>query len=354
MSTDELIHEAVTIPAHEELIEYASAIVACHAGGLIAATAVTRTALMLCYALVHAQNGWRVFPTGRRNAPAIPNPHPDGSPERQTCKGECGLDGHGVHDATLDVARICAWWGGKYRGYNIGIRPPDHIFCLDNDPKKTGHAAALAALIAEHGPLPHTLMHLSGRLDGGAHRFYLRPPGKLSTKLLGPGFDIKDSAGYLVAPPSLHYATGKPYLTIDAPIADPGWLTDLIVVQPAPPVAPRMPSKFWANTGYSWSRKSPADRLTDYGSWHDVFASTGWTCRDADGDADGARWVHPTATAVHSATVRHGKLFVYSTNTPFDPTGTGDRNGYTRFRAYAILHFNGNESAAAASLRKGA
>ena len=129
-------------------------------------------------------------------------------------------------------------------------------------PEKDGHAEAIAKLIAEHGPLPHTLTHLSGRLDGGAHRFYLRPTGKLTTKLLGPGFDIKDSSGYLVAPRGA-YATGK-YLEVDAPIVDaPPWLVQLIVEEPVPPQPKNKPQQiFWANHGYSWSQ-SPVDVFTD-------------------------------------------------------------------------------------------
>ena len=51
------------------------------------------------YAIELALHDWAVFPL-RGKVPAIPNPHPRGSMERQHCKGECGLHGHGVHDAT--------------------------------------------------------------------------------------------------------------------------------------------------------------------------------------------------------------------------------------------------------------
>ena len=53
-----------------------------------------------------------------------------------------------------------------------------------------------------------------------------------------------------------------------------------------------------------------------------------------------------------SATVRHGCLFVYSTNTPLDITEAGDAHGYTRFRAYAVLDHGGDLSAAARALRE--
>ena len=77
-------------------------------------------------------------------------------------------------------------------------------------------------------------------------------------------------------------------------------------------------------------------------------------CRDADPDADGARWLHPTHTSACSATIRHGCLFVYSSNTVFDVTETSDPNGYTKFRAFAVLDHDGDLSAAAKALRPGA
>ena len=45
-------------------------------------------------------------------------------------------------------------------------------------------------------------MTISGRGDGGSHRFYRRPPGRLSDARLGPGIDIKTSLGYTVHAPS--------------------------------------------------------------------------------------------------------------------------------------------------------
>ena len=69
-----------------------------------------------------------------------------------------------------------------------------------------------------------------------------------------------------------------------------------------------------------------------------------------DPEADGARWVHPNATAKWSATIKHGCLFVYSTNTPFRVTEAGNPIGYTKFRAHAVLNHDGDMSAAARAL----
>ena len=69
------------------------------------------------HAVEYGWHHWPVFPL-RGKLPVIPNPHPKGSREYQTCRGECGLPGHGVLDATTDVETIAAMWE-RYRGANI-------------------------------------------------------------------------------------------------------------------------------------------------------------------------------------------------------------------------------------------
>jgi len=355
----------------DELVGLANTLVVCHAGGLITVTAATRPAVMLAYALIYAMNGWEVFPLGAKKAPRIKSPHPKGS----RCKGECGRDGHGLHDATSDIATICRWWGVEYRCANIGARVQAGLFVLDLDPRKPGHAAAMTKLITDHGLLPHTLTTLSGRLDGGRHLFYRQPPGKLSIAELGPefavvaepGIDIKGRGGLVVLPPSIHHATGKSYIAVDAAVADlPASLVKKLVVVPqmtrsplkggsAASAASTAPGSFWAGAGRSVKfGDSVADWFTDNHTWHHVLEPRGWVCRDADGDADGARWLHPTHTSDVSATVSNGCLFVYSTSTEFEPTGAGDTHGYTKFRAYAVLNFGGDLKAAARYLREAA
>jgi hypothetical protein len=84
-----------------------------------------------------------------------------------------------------------------------------------------------------------------------------------------------------------------------------------------------------------------------------VLEPAGWTCKSTDPDADGAIWLHPNHTSSCSATVSDdGRLYVYSTSTQFEPTAPGDRHGYSRFDAYAVLTFNGDVLAAARSLMR--
>lgn len=91
---------------------------------------------------------------------------------------------------------------------------------------------------------------------------------------------------------------------------------------------------------------SIADEFCATNTWAAVLEPHGWHCRSADPEADGAIWLHPEATSDCSATIRHGCLFVYSTNTPFEVTSAGDAFGYTKFRAYAVLEHAGDLSAA--------
>jgi hypothetical protein len=314
-------------------------------------------AIMLAHAVMRAVNGWAIFPLNGKN-PRIRSPHPKGSAEHGRCKGECGQLGHGVNDATTDIRQVCQWWRFDYRGANIGARVPAGLFVVDFDPRKPGYGAAVE-MLERHGTLPDTLMTISGRRDGGVHRFYRRPPGKLSGRLLVPGFehleepgiDIKTPGGYVVAPPSIHPDTGWPYAEVDAAIADPGWLASFVVAQPR---RQRSASeKFLVSAGYTARPdESIADWYTENHTWGDVLEPHSWTPIDGDGDRDGDRWLHPTATSKCSATINYGCLFVYSTSTLFDPTTPADPHGYTRFRAYAELNFNGDLSEAARSLRK--
>lgn len=302
-------------------------------------------------AMERGVNRWEVFPL-RGKVPAIPNPHPKGSPERQTCKGECGRQGHGLYDATSNVGQIAVWWGGPYRGANIGVRPPASMFVIDVDPR-SGGLTTLARWTRQFGALPPTLTTISGRGDGGHHLYFQHPGGTISGKALrDTGVDLKDRGGYVLAPPSVHPDTGRPYRHVDLPVAPPPrWLVNLLrPTTPSKPTPRHAPVTVGAGFWSSSSSSSIADEFTARTSWADILQPHGWHCLDADPDGDGARWLHPAATSACSATVKNGCLFVYSTNTSFDVTEAGDPHGHTRFRAHAVLNHAGDMSAAARNL----
>jgi hypothetical protein len=86
-------------------------------------------------------------------------------------------------------------------------------------------------------------------------------------------------------------------------------------------------------------------------SWSDLLMPEGWSCCARNGDADGAIWLHPRHTSACSATIRGDRLYVFSPNTPFEPTEAGNPKGYSKFDAYAVLHHGGDWKAATAPLR---
>jgi hypothetical protein len=309
-----------------------------------------------------AKHHWPVFPLNGK-IPAIRRAHSPriayingprvemmsyGPNPLRDCKGECGRLGHGLYDATDDVATVMDWWSGPYAGCNIGCRPPDPVLVIDVDPRNSG-LEFWESLLREYGPFPESQKTISGRGDGGFHLYVRRPAGKISTAALGPGIDFKTSTGYVVMPRSVHPDTGKPYARVDGPIpAPPDWFVKLVNVVPSPPHRKKSMSLLGI---------SSADAYDEAMSWADVLEPHDWTCLDCDPDEEGARWLHPDATSACSATIRivgdRACLYVYSTNTPFEVTEAGDPHGYTKFRAYAVLNHNGDMSAAARAIRRG-
>lgn len=140
---------------------------------------------------------------------------------RCTCGRDCGrnigkhpLTTHGKDDATTDVAQV-AEWVARWPWANWGIRPPAGLIVLDVDPRNGGDTE-LGALASEHGQLPETL---TARTGGGGLHIWLAYTGRTRGQLC-PGVDVKTSAGYVVAPPSLH-ASGDRY----------SWVNQLPVVR---------------------------------------------------------------------------------------------------------------------------
>ena len=149
-------------------------------------------------ALELAAAGWEVLPL-RGKVPATP---------------------HGVKDATRDELQIRAWWRNGRQ--NVGARVPAALMVLDSDPRNGGSFESLALLTGV--ALPETLTVRSGRGDGGEHRYFLHPGGRLTSRLLPAGIDLKTSSGYCVLPPSVHPETGGRYT----------WISPATVPQPLP------------------------------------------------------------------------------------------------------------------------
>ncbi|MFI2352700.1 bifunctional DNA primase/polymerase [Streptomyces sp. NPDC019443] len=164
--------------------------------------------LALAHALSAAERGLPVIPLSPTKLPALRSPH-RGDPEPVLCRGECGLPGHGVHDATTDPAGIRALFAAApwATGYGIACgRPPHHLIGIDLDTKSsTDSVAALQHLALRHlFTIPETVTVLTP--SGGRHLWLTGPPDVVvpnSASRLAAGIDVRGAGGYLVGPGSV-------------------------------------------------------------------------------------------------------------------------------------------------------
>lgn len=186
-------------------------------------------------AVAYCEAGFAVIPLlPRTKKPAIPSLHP--KVERGRCRGECGQLGHGYHDARSDPEWAYRLWSLRPE-WGIGARPTPDQFVVDVDPRNGGDAT-LDRLQQVHGELPETFTVITGRGDGGRHRWFRCAPNRI-VKRLGDGIDvISHGTGMVVMPPSLHPETGLAY-RVETPgvgtTVAPSWLAEL-VTRPEPKV----------------------------------------------------------------------------------------------------------------------
>lgn len=302
-------------------------------------------------ALDYAAHGWEVFPL----LPSSKIPY----------KGSGG-----VKDATSELEAVARWWT-KAPSSNIGGRLPEGVVALDIDPR-SGGLDTFEKLVEELGASCFdTLTNLSGRGDGGKHLLLLHPGGSLSVSGLHrwaeargvgkrgaggwiSGIDLKTRGGYLVLPPSTHPDTQKPYRWED-PDKELGAGSEelwkiLLRDEPKPAAPQKKPS--CAFLGFSG--ESVADTFAAVTSWAEILQPHGWHIASGDGESDGSSWKHSAASHAASGSVRRGCFFCYSQSfAPFANyiTEAGAPRGLTKFRAFALLNFAGDLSAAAKQLR---
>ena len=175
-------------------------------------------------ALAYAAAGWPVLPV--------------------TAQGKQPLVGHGVHDASVDGARIRRWWRRwPDAGVGIATGARSGLAVVDVD-VKAGGRVSLVGLRAGRGRLPFTVLAHTG--GGGVHLYYRQPAGLRVPNTVGrlpnvdrplPGIDLRGDGGYVVAPPSVH-ASGHLYRWAARQPAAPAPLPRWLWTQP-PPAAPR-------------------------------------------------------------------------------------------------------------------
>jgi hypothetical protein len=187
---------------------------------------------VLATALDHAAKGRAVFLLGRTKRPvancrACDSAGPEHDPQACDC-----LTCHGFYAATTDPDRIAAIVAAV-RGGLLAMRTGaiSDLVVMDIDPRNGG------CLVPDLMP-PTEAVATGG---GGWHLLYRHPGGYIpSRKLPGhPGVDVKADGGYVVAPPSVHPGTGRPYRAVGGrhPIEMHPALRDLVTgdVAASPP-----------------------------------------------------------------------------------------------------------------------
>ncbi|ABD10579.1 hypothetical protein ThrDRAFT_04681 [Frankia casuarinae] len=215
---------------------------------------------MLPAAVTYADQGWPVFVLGRTKRPvANCEPCAQAGPDHDREACPC-LTCHSFYAATTDRNRIVAMLAAV----------PDGLLAI-----RTGTAAGLAVIDIDPrngGTLDRSLMTPTAAVatGGGGWHLYYRHPGHpvLSRPLTGaPGIDIKADGGLVVAPPSLHPTTGRPYQWAGTrPVAEmPPALIAAVAADPpmTKPAPPRSctPARVSSRAGEAGGISNPAALL---------------------------------------------------------------------------------------------
>ncbi len=176
-------------------------------------------------ALAYAALGWPVFPLApRRKEPLYRNPHPKGSPQRDTCQGyiNCGEFGHGVLDATTDPDVIELWWrrtpsagvgmacGITVQGVTGGAPGPARHApdVLDIDVKKDAPGELSRERLRQAGFLAGCWAQV--RTPSGGEHLYFDGSTQGNGVIRGAGVDFRSAGGYVVMPPTPIWLAGDP------------------------------------------------------------------------------------------------------------------------------------------------
>jgi hypothetical protein len=149
--------------------------------------------------------------------------------------------------ASCDLNQLEAW-ARQFPGCNWRVvMEGSAIWALDVDAPSQDHAAdgvaALARLVAQHGPIPPRPMTRSG---GGGLALFFRHRGEPIHGATGwpvPGIDPRRGKLSVTVPPSIHIRTRRPYVWLVAPWdlsppTAPAWLLQTVGPPPTPPAWP--------------------------------------------------------------------------------------------------------------------
>lgn len=246
--------------------------------------------------------------------------------------GKVPVTTNGLHDASNDIVQVEEWFSFVR---NIAIAIPAGVVVVDVDPRNGGQETfddwcdSYGRNWFENVPEAQT--------GGGGLHFWFRYPGKLVKSI--DGVDLLREGKYVVAPPSTtadayKWVTALPDDLNDLPEL-PGWLRTIATPEDRTPDA--------LESRIREPRAGGVDDLADaahsYTTWESLLGRHGWK------ELPGNRWRHPDSENQFSATLKYDCLFVYSTNTRFPVTETGDPHGVTLFSAVETLDFGGDRKA---------
>lgn len=127
------------------------------------------------------------------------------------------LTEHGFQDASIDPARIAAWWG-RYPDANIGIATGSVIEVLDVDVHATGTGYPILRTLQREGLIGGWGQAVRSP-SGGLHLYYPTDPEQAqgSWSRGRAHVDFRGTGGYIIAPPStISTAHGTRYYEIIA------------------------------------------------------------------------------------------------------------------------------------------
>lgn len=112
------------------------------------------------------------------------------------------LTEHGFQDATIDPARIAAWWG-RYPDANIGVPTGTVVEVLDVDVHATGTGYPILRTLQREGLIGGWGQAVRSP-SGGLHLYYPTDPEQArgSWSRGRAHVDFRGTGGYIIAPPS--------------------------------------------------------------------------------------------------------------------------------------------------------
>ncbi|MFD2768264.1 bifunctional DNA primase/polymerase [Micromonospora eburnea] len=174
---------------------------------------------ILTAALGYAAAGWPAFLLSRTKRPLANCENCPSDPPAHDPQGCRCLTCHGFYAATRDpkaLRRMVSLVPGGMLAIRTGS--PSGLVVVDVDPDHGG-INSLTGLV-QRGLCPPTRWVRTG--SGGLHLYY-RHPGphtriRCSAGLIAPGIDIRADGGYVIAPPSVHPVTRRPYTWADTSV----------------------------------------------------------------------------------------------------------------------------------------